>query len=402
MSTASKIHTHYDNLKVARNAPESVIRAAYKALSQQYHPDKNGGDPAASNIMRLINEAYAVLSDPARRRNHDAWIAEQEVVISAGQTRSSAPPPHPEAPPPQQMRPRAADRKQPNWWYFGFFLLLLLIILNIGSGVSNSPSSSKPIAASITGQNRQPVQNRTPETKSSVANANQSSHRGEQLPATDKVFANLLPRGRVTAPELNVRAGPNAKHDVVARLRFLDTVSVEGPADSGWIPISHRAGFGYVNGAYIQVGPDHVTLQALCGNAETPPASGTLFKRPEVSGDHELRIRSSDSADALIKLKDSGGRTVLSGYVRRGEAYTFRGIPTGRYSAWFATGGAYSAKCGRFLQDMAVTFDPTPQEFRVTQSAGLTYSTIIEYSLQRQKGGNFSASGGDMDSFIAD
>jgi hypothetical protein len=46
----AKIHTHYDNLKVSRHAPQEVIRAAYKALSQKYHPDKNPGDerPPAS------------------------------------------------------------------------------------------------------------------------------------------------------------------------------------------------------------------------------------------------------------------------------------------------------------------------------------------------------------------
>ncbi|MCS6804710.1 MAG: DnaJ domain-containing protein, partial [Blastocatellia bacterium] len=39
-----KLHTHYDNLKVARNAPPEVIRAAYKTLSQRFHPDRNPGD----------------------------------------------------------------------------------------------------------------------------------------------------------------------------------------------------------------------------------------------------------------------------------------------------------------------------------------------------------------------
>lgn len=39
-----KIHTHYDNLKVARIAPPEVIRAAYRTLSQKYHPDKNPGN----------------------------------------------------------------------------------------------------------------------------------------------------------------------------------------------------------------------------------------------------------------------------------------------------------------------------------------------------------------------
>ncbi len=71
-------HTHYDNLKVARDAPPEVIRAAYRTLTQKYHPDKNPGDERAARIMKVINASYEVLSNPESRRLHDAWIAEQE------------------------------------------------------------------------------------------------------------------------------------------------------------------------------------------------------------------------------------------------------------------------------------------------------------------------------------
>ena len=76
-----KIHTHYDNLKVARLAPQEVIRAAYKALSQKYHPDKNPGDEKAARIMAIVNSAYDTLSDPQRRKEHDEWIAAEEWEI---------------------------------------------------------------------------------------------------------------------------------------------------------------------------------------------------------------------------------------------------------------------------------------------------------------------------------
>lgn len=401
MSTGPKIHTHYDNLKVARDAPEAVIRAAYKALSQQYHPDKHGGDPAASNIMRLINEAYVELSDPVKRRAHDVWIAKQEASDRPNPTRPTGSPP-PSKPPATPTPTRSSVDKGSNWKSYAFFLLLLgLIVAGLTSGKS-SPPSPKPATVGIPNPNRAPTQAQTPEAPAAFAFPRPANHGRDQAPATEGAFAGLLPRGRVTAPELNVRAGPTAKDDVLARLRFLDTVSIEGPAEGRWIPISHRAGFGYVNNAYIQVGSDRDTLRALCSDNELPPTSGTLLKRPDAPGDHELRIRAPDDGDTLVKLKDSVGRTAFSGYVRRGEAHTFRGIPTGRYFAWFATGGAYSAKCGRFLPDMTVTYDPTPQEFRTTHSAGLTYSTIIEYSLQRQRNGNFSASRGDIDAFVAD
>jgi len=76
-----KIHTHYDNLKVARTAPFEVIRSAYKALSQKYHPDKNPGNPDAIRIMSIINQSYEILSDPDKRRQHDIWIEQQEQNI---------------------------------------------------------------------------------------------------------------------------------------------------------------------------------------------------------------------------------------------------------------------------------------------------------------------------------
>ncbi|TFW03245.1 J domain-containing protein [Oxalobacteraceae bacterium OM1] len=74
----ARIHTHYDNLKVARDAPPEVIRAAYKSLSQKYHPDRNGGSASANRIIQIINASYDVLSDPAKRREHDDWIAKAE------------------------------------------------------------------------------------------------------------------------------------------------------------------------------------------------------------------------------------------------------------------------------------------------------------------------------------
>lgn len=78
----AKIHTHYDNLKVARMAPPEVIRAAYKALSQKYHPDKNPGDEKAARIMAILNTAYGTLSDAQRRKEHDAWISAEEWEIA--------------------------------------------------------------------------------------------------------------------------------------------------------------------------------------------------------------------------------------------------------------------------------------------------------------------------------
>ena len=69
------IRTHYANLQVAENASPGVIRGAYRHLSQKWHPDKNLDNKAeAERVTRIINEAYAVLSDPQRKTEHEFWI----------------------------------------------------------------------------------------------------------------------------------------------------------------------------------------------------------------------------------------------------------------------------------------------------------------------------------------
>ena len=88
--TGKRIRTHYDNLKVARDAPPEVIRAAYKALSQRFHPDKNPGDERAAKIMAIVNTSYAVLSDPRTRAAHDTWIVDQEGMRNPSTPRPDA------------------------------------------------------------------------------------------------------------------------------------------------------------------------------------------------------------------------------------------------------------------------------------------------------------------------
>lgn len=73
-----QIHTHYDNLKIARNAPPEVIRAAYKTLSQKFHPDRNSDKEEATRTFQIINSAYEILSDPVKRKAHDEWILAAE------------------------------------------------------------------------------------------------------------------------------------------------------------------------------------------------------------------------------------------------------------------------------------------------------------------------------------
>ena len=113
-----RFHTYYDNLKVPRTASPEAIRAAYRQLSQKHHPDRNSGDPEAARIMVLINVAYGALSDPARRAQHDRWIAEQEsnrAIPPASPNHSSEPVLDPQRYTPKpRSKPRSNPRSKPR------------------------------------------------------------------------------------------------------------------------------------------------------------------------------------------------------------------------------------------------------------------------------------------------
>lgn len=63
---------YYEILGVPRNASQEEIKAAFRRLARQYHPDVNKS-PDAEEKFKEINEAYGVLSDPEKRRRYDQF-----------------------------------------------------------------------------------------------------------------------------------------------------------------------------------------------------------------------------------------------------------------------------------------------------------------------------------------
>jgi len=63
--------THYETLQINKDADAAEIKRAYRALSLQWHPDRNSA-PEAQAKFQEINEAYETLSDPAKKEIYDA------------------------------------------------------------------------------------------------------------------------------------------------------------------------------------------------------------------------------------------------------------------------------------------------------------------------------------------
>ena len=64
---------YYEVLGVARDATPEQLKAAYRKLAMQYHPDRNNGDKGAEERFKEVGEAYSVLSDPQKRQRYDAF-----------------------------------------------------------------------------------------------------------------------------------------------------------------------------------------------------------------------------------------------------------------------------------------------------------------------------------------
>jgi len=64
---------YYEVLGVGRQASADELKRAFRKIAMDSHPDRNPDDPAAAARFKEASEAYAVLSDPGRRRSYDMF-----------------------------------------------------------------------------------------------------------------------------------------------------------------------------------------------------------------------------------------------------------------------------------------------------------------------------------------
>ena len=70
---AEQKRDYYEVLGVDKGADDATIKKAYRQLAKKYHPDMNPGDKEAEKKFKEASEAYAVLSDPDKRRQYDQF-----------------------------------------------------------------------------------------------------------------------------------------------------------------------------------------------------------------------------------------------------------------------------------------------------------------------------------------
>ena len=70
---AEQKRDYYEVLGVDKSADDAAIKKAYRALAKKYHPDMNPGDAEAEKKFKEASEAYAILSDPEKKRQYDQF-----------------------------------------------------------------------------------------------------------------------------------------------------------------------------------------------------------------------------------------------------------------------------------------------------------------------------------------
>jgi len=122
--------SYYELLQVTPTADLEIITAAYRALIRRHHPDRNPS-PTADATTKRLNEAWEILSDPAKRAEYDRTFA-------AGSSSRPAPPPRPPNRPTQETPParpkpspppRASepDNQDVLWVTLGLFIVVVII-----------------------------------------------------------------------------------------------------------------------------------------------------------------------------------------------------------------------------------------------------------------------------------
>jgi len=172
----------YAILGVPPDAEDGVIRAAFEALVERYHPDRfNGPRAEADQKMSDLNSAYEVLTDPAQRRRYDLRrrIYARTAPLDAKESRDSA-----TAPPPASPRVRAVSLaaaepasapmrprrfRVPRQYRVALWALMAAIVVLTASslfrysGLRSSPPSALPVAAEVKPAETKPIPSKQPE-----------------------------------------------------------------------------------------------------------------------------------------------------------------------------------------------------------------------------------------------
>jgi len=435
---------YYARLAVPTDASATAIKAAFRRLAKELHPDVNA-NPGAAEEFSACSEAYEVLNDPDKRAAYDNAVYEKAAA-------------HQE--PNEQLEPincsvcRKPTAQPRNVVFRSVVSLLITTVTNPIQGIFCSDCARKAgFRASIIsglfgwwGVPWGPI--------NTIKEIIRNSLGGERKQELDDRLAyyNAVAfgaRGNLSLAHAIARQLRNAKDEGLAldALRLVDELERAGvqkgsPAlKSGWdkkadhwavhgaslvgVPAAiclavaltgggnsnAAAGRPYVPSTYKESGAappivlplepaERVVPPALCAD---PPSSGDELQRDGFKQDgHRITIENGGSGNALVKVRDDTGKRVATLYVARSRTGVISNLPDGRYRILFAVGDQLDASCAAFAGDFQAQQFPDIETFETVREGDQIMTSDLKLTLHSVVGGNVRPRGVSEASFDAE
>jgi hypothetical protein len=215
------------------------------------------------------------------------------------------------------------------------------------------------------------------------------------------VFAGWLSRNNIIAAtsqkslahagemKSGILAKPRPDAAIIATARPFENFRVlAGRGSNGYERVlTHNGTVGYLPKGSILYGDGMTDLMGRCfPNGSVHASNGTIFLQTR-SGPHTLTVTNGLSSDAVVKLRNPAGSTVISFYVTADSKVTIDSIPEGTFAIEFATGASFSPTCGYFLRNMSSQRFVNMETFETHAHDNHRYTSVLSLTLNPVIGG---------------
>lgn len=331
---------YYALLNLTPDASRAAIVAAYRAKARTLHPDV----PGTGNVTAFLalKQAYDILSNPDHRVAYDRDARSAAMAAIEPEVFPSRPVRYvmPASLVPLARPPRVSDMPVPVWIGLGLFLVFCLVqvVLHLQGtppeARSEIPTTAQAVAPLTETAHERVLYGPTPEHLPGVANFYVSSTGGSAT------LYHLQPDGTTLLP-----AGQLPPFSTVHGLRLfrqsgmIEILTAEPPA-------------AFIQAAHLTPGNSLTARQAYCGyNAGNLPLDGEVLDRDGTGGE-TLTIENRAVEPAVIRLRNTAGKTVASVFLSPGSHTDVGGLPAGEYWPEFAIGELWSRACNGFAAGM--------------------------------------------------
>lgn len=144
---------------------------------------------------------------------------------------------------------------------------------------------------------------------------------------------------------------------------FTDVTWTSGPDASGFVTVQTTAGItGLVHQSSLSPGNGKSALRNWCLDGNQQPRNGQIFVQT-ATGPNHITIKNG-STDSVVKFKTLNNQTVFSVFVAAYQTFHNENFPDGVFQLSYSTGNVWSARCGKFMNDMASYKFPSQDVFR--------------------------------------